>query len=156
MKTLGTIQGCVIIVRGDGVVQFTAKAAIDADGSDNRHGDPDWQRETSLSQHGKPVDAESVPYIVVPPLIIRGVPGVILGAASRITNMLTGQSCLTVVADVGPKAKLGELSCEAARRIGLDGNPRHGGTDEKVIRYEIWPGTAAVVDGQRYTLKPSV
>jgi len=137
------------------VIQYVAKAAIDCDGSDNRHHDPCWQADTSLHLNGRPIDAESVPFIVVPPLIIQSVAGVILGAADRVTNTETGKTCIAVVADIGPGRKLGELSCEAARRVGLSGNPNNGGTDSKIIRYEIWPGESAVVDGIRYILKPS-
>lgn len=153
MKTLGTIQGSVIQVRADGVIDYVAKAAIDSDGSDNRHHDPCWQPETSLKLNGKSIDAESVAYVVVPPLILLGVPGIILGCACRVTNTETGKTTLAVVADQGPARKLGELSCQCAREIGLDGNPNHGGTDAKIIRYEIHPDEPALVNGVRYELQ---
>lgn len=152
---LGFIENRAITVNEDGSVSWVAKAAIDCDGSDNRHHDPYWQPDTTLHHDGKAIDAEAVPYIVVPPLIRNGVPGVVMGCAARVTHTHTRKSCLAVVADVGPHAKLGELSCEAARRIGLDGNPNHGGTDDPVVLYEIWPGQAAVVDGVTYHLQPA-
>lgn len=155
MKSLGKIAGLDIWRDDDGHLRWVAGAAIDSDGSDNRHHDPCWQAETSLSHNGKPIDAESVPYIVVPPFVIRAVAGIVLGCRARITRADTGMTCEAVVADVGPRRKLGELSCEAARRIGLDGNPNHGGTEHKIVRYEIWPGLPAVVDGISYRLKPS-
>lgn len=155
-KALGTIEGCPIVQRAaDKAVEYTAKAAIDCDGSDNRHHDPCWQADTSLHHEGKPIDAESVPYIVVPPLIINGVKEIVLGSQARVTHTKTGKWTFAVVADVGPRRKLGELSCECARRIGLNGNPNHGGTDDKVVRYEIFVGTPASVDGVVYSLKHS-
>ena len=155
MKLIGTIENRAITVNADDAVSRVAKAAIDCDGSDNRHNDPYWQSDTTLIHNGKPIDAESVPYIVVPPLIRNGVPGVVMGCQARITHTHTRKSCLAVVADVGPRAKIGELSCEAARRIGLDGNPNHGGTDDPIVLYEIFPGQAAIVDGVTYDLQPA-
>lgn len=154
MKTIGTIEGNEIIQRDDLSVMFFGKAAIDCDGSDNRHHDPCWQADTSLHHAGKPIDAESVPYIVVPPLIIQGVRGIVMGCAARVTNTITGQTTEAVVADIGPRRKLGELSCECARRLGLSGNPNNGGTEKKIIRYELWPDKPAIVDGVTYTLQP--
>lgn len=152
-QSLGVIEGILIVQRPDRVVQYLAKAAIDCDGSDNRHNDPCWQQDTSLTLKGKPIDAESVPYIVVPPSIIKGVKEVVLGSMAVVTNTKTGQSTQAVVADVGPRRKIGELSCECARRIGLNGNPNFGGTDHKIIRYEIYVGIAAKIDGVQYSLK---
>lgn len=152
MKRLCTIEDCDVL--GDGAkLEWIAKAAIDSDGSDNRHSDPCWQPQTTLSHNGRPVDAESVPYIVVPPAIVRGVVGVVMGCKAVVTNTMTGQQTRAVVADIGPKTKLGEMSCECARRIGLSGNPNHGGTSRKIIKYEIWPGVPACVDGVTYRLQ---
>lgn len=155
MRTIAIIEKVLIAERSDGVVHYIANAAIDCDGSDNRHNDPCWQADTSLHHNGKPIDAESVPYVVVPPAIIAGVKPVVLGSLALVTNTKTGKSTKAVVADVGPRRKIGELSCECARRIGLNGNPNYGGTDEDIIRYEIHAGTPAVIDGITYQLKPS-
>jgi len=67
MKILGTIAGVNISILEDGSLLYIAGATIDCDGSDNRHNDPCWQAETSLRHGGKSIDAESVPYVVVPP-----------------------------------------------------------------------------------------
>ena len=150
---LGTLEGCKILAH-DAVIEYTAKAAIDSDGSDNRHHDGCWQPDTSLHYKGKAIDAESVPYIVVPPLIIQGVVPVVLGCNAIVENTLNGKKCVAVVADIGPSAKLGEMSCECARRLGLSGNPNTGGTDDHVIHYTLYPGVPATVDGITYVLQP--
>lgn len=155
LKLIVTLEECDVWLHDDGALRYVAKAAIDSDGSDNRHRDPCWQRDTSLNHEGKPIDAESVPYIVVPPSIIAGVPDVVLGCRAIVTNTENNRTCESVVADVGPRKKLGELSCEAARRLGLSGNPNNGGTSERIILYEIFPGVPAKVDGVTYKLKPS-
>ena len=155
MRTIATIDGRDIVERDDMSVLFFGPFAVDCDGSDNRHRDSCWQRGTSLTRNGQPIDAESVPYGVTPPAIIRGVRGIVLGCRGIATNMQNGLTSAFVVADVGPRAKMGEGSCELARRLGLDGNPNHGGTSEHIIRWEFWPGVAAVVDGVTYSLKAS-
>jgi hypothetical protein len=87
------------------------------------------------------VDAETVPYIVVPPLIIQATTGVVRGCKARVTRGDRSVDC--VVADKGPSKKIGELSIAAARTIGLPSSPRHGGTDKPELLYELWPGVPA-------------
>ena len=87
------------------------------------------------------VDSESVPYIVVPPLVVQATVGVVRGCKARVTR--GGKSIDCVVADRGPSTKIGELSIAAARAVGLPSSPRHGGTDKPEVLYELWPGIAA-------------
>ncbi len=155
MKTIVTIAGRDVIQLDDNSLTYLGPLRIDCDGSDNRHHDPCWQPETSLRLHGRSIDAESVPYGVVPPAIVHGVPGIVMGCQGQATNLTTGQTSFFVVADSGPRNGLGEGSCELARRLGLDGNPNHGGTGENIIRWQIWPGRRAVVDGITYELQPA-
>lgn len=150
---IATIQGHDIVLNNDGSVTFTAGANIDNDGSGgNPEGDPFHQDETSLRVNGKSLNAQKVPYIVVPPAIIKGVVPVVLG--SQGTVELNGKNVPVVVGDIGPKAKLGEISVECARRLGINPSPLHGGVDGGV-RYTIRPGVPAVVDGVTYPLQRS-
>jgi hypothetical protein len=87
------------------------------------------------------VDAETIPYIVVPPLIVQQTAGVVRGCKARVT--WNGRSVDCVVADKGPRGKIGELSIAAARAVGLPSSPKNGGTEKQVVLYELWPGTAA-------------
>ena len=87
------------------------------------------------------VDAETIPYIVVPPLIIQQTTGVVRGCRARVT--WKGKSVDCVVADKGPTGKIGELSIAAARAVGLPASPRNGGTEKPEVFYELWPGIAA-------------
>ena len=87
------------------------------------------------------VDAETVPYIVVPPVIVTQTAGVVRGCKARVT--FRGKSVDCVVADRGPKNKIGELSIAAARAVGLPSSPRHGGTEKPEVLYELFPGVAA-------------
>ncbi len=95
------------------------------------------------------VDAETVPYIVVPPLVIQATAGVVRGCKARVT--LGNKSADCVVADKGPRNKIGELSIAAARAIGLPPSPRAGGTEKPEILYELWPG----VEAPGFVLQPA-
>jgi hypothetical protein len=68
-------------------------------------------------------------------------------------NDRTHQFAEAVAADVGPRNKVGEVSIELARRIGVPSSPRTGGTSAPIIRYHIFPGVAAVVDGRTFILQ---
>lgn len=105
---------------------------------------------TSLKNHGfkhgdprREVDSEKVPFIVVPPQIIKGVKPVVLGCKARITDTKTGAYVNAVVADVGPKTHLGEASIAAAIALGIPSDPKNGGSSQKRFLYELWPGIAA-------------
>ncbi|MFN7899282.1 MAG: hypothetical protein ACK5N0_06390 [Synechococcaceae cyanobacterium] len=95
------------------------------------------------------VDAATVPYIVVPPVIIRKTQGVVRGCRARVS--LGSKSVECVVADQGPSNRIGELSIAAAAALGLPSSPRNGGTEEPVVLYELWPGKAA----PGYVLQPA-
>jgi hypothetical protein len=95
------------------------------------------------------VDAETVPYIVVPPLIVQKTFGAVRGCKARVT--WKGRSVECVVADKGPRDKIGELSIAAARAVGMPSSPRSGGTVHAEVLYELWPGQPA--DG--FVLQPS-
>lgn len=87
------------------------------------------------------VDSETVPYIVVPPLIIQHTVGAVRGCKARVS--LNGLAVNCVVADKGPRTKIGEISIAAARAIGVNPSPRTGGTNAPEILYELWPGVPA-------------
>lgn len=87
------------------------------------------------------VDSETVPYIVVPPLIVQAAVGVVRGCRARAT--WRGKVVDCVVADLGPRSKIGEVSIAAARALGLPSSPRSGGSNVPDVLYELWPGQAA-------------
>ena len=99
------------------------------------------------------LDSETVPYIVVPPSIIRGVEGVVLGCQAFATYKR--KRVAAVVGDVGPRTKVGEGSIALARALGIPHSPRSGGIDASLVQYELMPGQPAVVDGVTYELRRS-
>jgi hypothetical protein len=164
-RLISTLEGCDIMLYTSGnkdeLVKFIAKAAIDRDGSQDTHAnekgtpyyDPDFQPDTTLHIAGKPLDAYTVPFIVVPPIVCRKTANIVLGSLAWVQNSKTFDWCHAVVGDVGPALKIGELSPECARLIGLDPSPRHGGTDERIINYVIHVGIPARIAGIQYTLQ---
>lgn len=155
-NTIATVEGSPIerVIKDDGteIVTFIAKAAVDNDGSGgNPEHDPDFQSETSLKNKGRSLNAEIDLFVVVPPVIIQRTKGVVLGSFCICHNQTNGMKARGVVGDIGPRAKLGEVSVAMARALGLSGSPLSGGTDAKVIEYTIYPGQAA----PGYALQPS-
>jgi hypothetical protein len=107
----------------------------------------------------KYVDSATVPFIVTPPLIIHGVAGIVLGCRCVVTNTANGQSVEAVVADIGPRTHLGEISLACAKAIGIPCGGTHpansGGVDSATIKYCLYPGVPASVDGVTYPLQAS-
>jgi hypothetical protein len=96
------------------------------------------------------VDSETVPYIVVPPVIINKTRGIVRGCFARVTYK--GKSVDCMVGDVGPRNKIGEISIAAARAVGIPASPRSGGEDRKIVQYEIFPGRKVTINGVTYPL----
>lgn len=109
---------------------------------------PDFPRDNPR----KYIDSETVPFIVVEEYIRRRAKGVVLGCKARVTHTITGDAVDCVVGDMGPLSKLGEISIAAANALRLDGNPRTGGIDRPILKYELWPDQPAVVNGVTYNL----
>jgi hypothetical protein len=98
------------------------------------------------------VDSETVAYMVVPPVIIQKTRGVVKGCRCRVTNLQDGRVSLGIVADVGPRTKVGEVSIQMARELGIPSSPRTGGISKPVIQYELWPGEPGNICGAVVTL----
>ena len=84
------------------------------------------------------VDSETVPYIAIPPEL-RG-QGVKLGDLVAVHNARTGKTAFALVADIGPRGKLGEGSMRLAEELGLSSDPRRGGAPGG-ISYVAFPGS---------------
>jgi hypothetical protein len=153
MIVVATVEGRVIRQWDDGCVTWFGYGRIDDDGTGSGHGDPDHQADTSLHLNGQPLNADIDQYIVVPPQIIVGVKGVVLGCQAHVTYRFL--QAVAVVGDIGPHAKLGEMSIALANALGIDSNPNTGGVDEApAVYYHIHPGQAAIVNGKQYNLQP--
>jgi hypothetical protein len=105
----------------------------------------------------KYVDSATVPFVAVPPVIVKTIADPVLGCHCLVTNSKTGRTTDAVVADVGPSNHLGEISVACARALGVSTGTTHpangGGASSPTIRYQLFPGKAAVVNGVIYPLQ---
>ena len=159
MKILATLTGegfpVDIVLHSDGHISFIADADIDVDGGGPSHGDPCYQPDTTLHHEGQPLNSDVDKYIVVPPIVLKGVAPVVMGCLAQVTNLKNSRSAIAVVGDVGPSKKCGEISRALALELGIDPSPVSGGMDSPDVLYKVFPGTPAEVDGKKYTLQPS-
>ncbi len=126
----------------------------DVDGTPYYREDPDGRPDTSLQLNGKAVNGDRFPFIVVPPQVINMTPEIVLGCVG--TMEYQGKDVACVVADSGPRSKIGEASPAALRALGLPApHNGNGGLDEQGILFRIWPGVAAKIDGVQFTLQRS-
>lgn len=95
--------------------------------------------DSSIANESNPrrfVDAASVPYVVLPP---EGFNHAKLGDFATVMNLDNGKTAGGIVADESaPELPMGEGSIALAKMLGIDSNPRTGGTDRRVV-YVIYP-----------------
>jgi len=82
------------------------------------------------------VDSGKVPYVVLPPQLIKQ--GARLGDFAAVVNDKNGRVVYAQVADIGPKDKLGEGSIALAAALDVKSDPKRGGTSSG-IRYVVFP-----------------
>lgn len=155
MKILATIERVPVTLNDDGSVSYATRwFRVDGDGDPkNTYHDPCWQADTSLhGPDGKPVNAMETPYIVANPVIAAMVPGIVLGCMGQVT--FRGRTVGAVLADIGPRRKIGEGSIALARALGMHESPISGGVDGVTVEWKWFPGRPAVVGGVTYELRP--
>lgn len=84
------------------------------------------------------VDAETQPYVVVPP-DLTGAHGVHMGDLA--IGLYKGKQVEMVVGDVGPHGHYGEASPASAEALGIPSSPKNGGVGRDVTII-VFPGTA--------------
>lgn len=109
-----------------------------------------WSNRSSVDPAAY-VDAETVPYVVISPLIRQRSRGIVLGCRALVTY--DGLQVDAVVADIGPRFKIGEMSIACARALRIPSSPRTGGLETNDVKYELFPNEPAVVNGITYELK---
>lgn len=88
------------------------------------------------------VNSEEIPFIVLPKVVMTA-GNIKLGDIAWVYNTKNQKQCWAIFADVGPKEKIGEGSIKLAQELGLNGNPRKGGTDKSEIIYLVFPGSGS-------------
>jgi hypothetical protein len=138
-----------ICEHGD-LVYWRADFDVDCDGvvtkACNARTDPAFQSQTAaVTSQGKFLDAESLPYVVVPqasPAFDFTRAGLELGSVVMV--VYRERVAFAIIGDTGPANIIGEGSYALARALGINPDPRVGGTSEPVL-YVAFKGKAAVV-----------
>jgi hypothetical protein len=114
----------------------------DVDGSPYWNDDPSGQGGTRWTYQGKPINGDIIPFVVVPPQIIKVTPEIVGGCIGTVEYK--GITQPVVVGDSGPSNKIGEGSPATLKALGLPAlHNGNGGLDTQEILYRIWPGVAA-------------
>jgi hypothetical protein len=98
------------------------------------------------------LNAEVIPYAVVPGWLRREAVGVILGCYGVLENLDNGLSVPLMVGDEGPA--VGEFSCAALKVINVNPDPRNGGNQNLRYRCTLFPGKQFTFNGFTYPLIP--
>jgi hypothetical protein len=129
---------------------WTADMDIDCDGREtpecNKHRDPSFQNELSC---GEDISAADTPYFVIP----EGSP-----ANSRKHDIRLGQVAAIIykkkvayavfLDECGVKGLIGEASCATAKLLGVDPDPKTGGTDGPVT-YIVFTGPSGRITDKK-------
>jgi hypothetical protein len=139
-----------------GVVHWTADMDIDCDGQMsaqcNVTTDPSYMNQTAATDSmGNPLDAATLPFVVFPAPSTRfdyRTAG--LGMRTVVAVIVGDRVEYGVAGDVGPVAIIGEASYAMAQRLGVNPDPRIGGTDGPVayIAFTGADGRVPVIEDQ--------
>ena len=124
-----------------GAVIFDTDLELDTDGwPDGPGGDTSFQPDTNLHCGGRPINANAVPYFVLPlPRPWFANRGIALGDYAAV--IFRDKVAFAVFADLGPTKKLGEGSLELLRRLGQERLKPNG----KVINAGMGPRVVTIV-----------
>lgn len=107
------------------------------------------RREFPVNDCRRYLDAEAVPYIVVPLNFRRAVKGIVIGCRAVVTYK-GGDPVEAVSGDVGQA--WGEGSIKLCQLLGIPGNPKSGGVQSGVTIH-VFPGQAALIGGEQFQLQ---
>src|SRR5205814_10654422 len=82
------------------------------------------------------LNSEEIPYIALP----RDLLGPQLGDIAYVINGRNARTSAAILGDESAGGRLGEGSIALARRIGVDPDPRRGGTAKGII-FVVFPGS---------------
>jgi hypothetical protein len=91
-------------------------------------------------------DSETIPFIALPPKVLHAFghcaqdAQACLGDVAFVVNSANGKTAFAIVADVGPRKRIGEGSIALANALGIPPSPRHGGAGSGVY-YLVFPGS---------------
>lgn len=101
------------------------------------------------------IDSGVTSGVVIPGPLIDLIAPIFMGCQCEAFNLDNGKMTLAVCDDSGPAGHLGEGTMKFATDLGVNPNPKTGGTESPIIHWVIYPGVPAVVDGETFMLQPS-
>ncbi|MER6471617.1 glycoside hydrolase family 75 protein [Streptomyces collinus] len=137
-KTDDETSATVPVCGKNGAVFWKADMDIDCDGQRttncNENRDPWYQDDTAFHQSdGKPLKAESLPYVVVPSSSsIWNYSAAGIKGGGVVAVIYNNKVEYAVVGDTGPTKIIGEASYATAKALGIDPDPATGGVDSGV------------------------
>ncbi|UXY31024.1 glycoside hydrolase family 75 protein [Streptomyces sp. HUAS TT20] len=137
-KTDDETSATVPVCGKNGAVFWKADMDIDCDGQRttncNEDRDPWYQDDTAFHQsNGKPLKAESLPYVVVPSSSgIWNYSSAGIKGGGVVAVIYNNKVEYAVVGDTGPTKIIGEASYATAKALGIDPDPATGGVDSGV------------------------
>ncbi len=111
-----------------------------------------WREGFTKHDRRRWVDAEAVPYMVLPGSIRQACKGVVLGCKARMTRTTDGLFVDGVYAD-SSGSNIGECSVAAAKVFGEQWSASNG-DERKIYEYQFWPDDPALVNGEQFRLIP--
>ncbi len=111
-----------------------------------------WREGFAKIDRRRWVDAEAIPYMVLPGSIRQACKGVVLGCRARITRTTDGLFVDGVYAD-SSGANIGECSVFAAKVFGEQWSASNG-DERRIYSYEFYPDQPALVNGEQFRLIP--
>ncbi len=146
-KDVGTTAN-IPVCQTSNVVWWTADLDVDCDGGRGAvcMADPDYLPDTStVDSRGLPLDASTLPFIVIPLASTRfryADYGIRAGQIALV--LYGGRMVFGIFGDAGPAAIIGEASFAMAEALGIPSSPRTGGVDSGVT-YLVFTGATARV-----------
>ncbi|MFJ8494980.1 glycoside hydrolase family 75 protein [Streptomyces sp. NPDC094038] len=137
-KTDDETSATIPVCGKNGAVFWKADMDIDCDGQRttncNEDRDPWYQDDTAFHQSdGKPLKAESLPYVVVPSSSsIWNYSSAGIKGGGVVAVIYNNKVEYAVVGDTGPTKIIGEASYATAKALGIDPDPATGGADSGV------------------------
>lgn len=146
-KDVGSTSN-IPVCQTSNVVWWTADLDVDCDGGRGAicRADPDYLPDTSaVDSSGNPLDASTLPFIVIPLPSTRfryADYGIRAGQIALV--LYGGRMVFGIFGDAGPSAIIGEASFAMAEALGIPSSPSTGGVDSGVT-YLVFTGATARV-----------
>ncbi len=110
-----------------------------------------YDKTKKLEDPNRYVNAEEIPYYVIPKKLLK-MNSIHLGDLGFVYNWKNRKYSYAIFADVGSNKHIGEGSIALAKTLGINANPKNGGTDDDVV-YLLFPKSGEKKPLTKYEIK---